>query len=251
MIHLDSHVHVYDFYDIDRLCYAMVDHAGDEAAPAMFLAERAGQHVFSDWAEAAEDGKPIRSASRWRPIGRPDDWTVVMGDGSSELHVFRARQIAARERVEALGLFTSEEIPDGLPLAETIGRIRASGGIPVLAWGIGKWLFSRGRLVSSLIDSADPDSLFLGDSALRPRFWGTPAPMRAAAKKGMRVLCGSDPLPRKGEESRAGSYASLIRGNLDPESPAECLRDLLSYPAGSLRPAGSRLGFAQFVSRLK
>ena len=251
MIHLDSHVHFYDFYDLDRLCDSLLGNTGAEAASAMFLAEREGQRTFAEWREAALAGKPIRGAARWHPISAPDDSSIVLGDGSDEIYVFAARQIAASERIEALGLFTSAPIPDGLPLAETISRIREAGGIPMLAWGVGKWLFKRGGVVRGIIDSSDPDSLFIGDSALRPRFWGTPGPMRAAIKRGMRVLRGSDPLPRKGDESRAGTYASLIRGNLDPESPSECLRDLLMYPPESLRSAGRRLGLLPFLARIK
>ena len=251
MIHLDSHVHVYDYYNLDRLCDAMIRHAGKEAVPAMFLAEREGQGTFFEWMEAAREGRPMKAATRWRPISTPDDFTVVLGDGIREIYVFAARQVAARERVEALGLFTTAPIPDGLPLEETIARIREAGGLPVLAWGVGKWLFKRGRLVRSILDASEPDSLFIGDSALRPRMWGTPVPMRAARKRGMRILCGSDPLPRKDDELRAGSYATLVPGNLDPESPSECMRDLLSYPANSLRRAGRRLGLFQFLARLK
>ena len=251
MIHLDSHVHFYGFYDLDRLCDSLLRNAGAEAAPAMFLAEREGQGVLAEWREAAQSGKPVAGASRWRPISVPDDTSVVLGDGKKEIYVFAARQIAAKERIEAIGLFTSAPIPDGLPLAVTISRIRDAGGLPMLAWGVGKWLFGRGRVVRGIIGSSDPDSLFIGDSALRPRFWGTPFAMRAARRRGMRILCGSDPLPRQGDESRAGSYASLIRGNLDPESPSECLRDLLLYPPKSLGAAGRRLGLLPFLARMK
>ncbi len=251
MIHLDSHVHLYDFYNLDRLCDSLLKNAGAEATPAMFLADRDGQRTFDEWSKAAIDGKPIKGTSRWRPISKPDDTSVVLGNGTDEIYVFAARQIAANERIEVLGLFTSAPIPDGLPLADSIARIRDAGGIPMLAWGVGKWLFKREAIVRDIIDSADPDSLFIGDSALRPRFWGTPVPMRAARKRGMRVLCGSDPLPRRGDESRAGSYASLIRGNLNPESPSESLRDLLMYPPTSLRRAGRRLSILSFLARVK
>ena len=250
MIHLDTHVHVYDSYNLDRLCDSMVAHAGEAAVPAMFVAERQGQKVFQSWVDCASDGLPMKGAKRWRPLTAPDEFTVVLGDGNRELTAFAARQIAARERIEALARLTSAPIPDGLPLAETLTRIRDAGGIPVLAWGVGKWLFRRRKIVERILESADPDSLFLGDSALRPLFWGTPRPMAAAMKRGFRVLCGSDPLPRPGDEARAGSYATLVMGNLGADEPSNVLRDLLSYPSTSLRPAGRRAGAIEFLRRL-
>jgi hypothetical protein len=249
MIHLDTHVHVYDGYNVDRLCDAMVARAGKEAIPAMFLAERTGQHTFSDWVAAAKEGRPMAGATRWRPLTAPDDWTVVLGDGDSELAVFAARQIAAKERIEALGLFLSTPIPDGLPLAGTLERIREAGGIPVLPWGIGKWLFKRRKIVERILASYDPDTLFLGDSALRPRFWKTPRPMSAAIKRGFRVLHGSDPLPHPDEELRAGSYATLLMGSLDPASPADGLRNLLFLQASSFTPVGRRSTLREFLCR--
>lgn len=254
MIYLDSHVHIYDTYDIDRLFEALVSRrAAAGATIAMVLVERQGQQRFSAWAAAAgsERARETRLGGRWQPARTPDPLTVVMSDGHREVTVFAGRQVAARERVEALGLLTATAPEDGLPLAATLDGLRQAGALPVLAWGVGKWLFGRARLVRRTLARATPATLLVGDSALRPVGWLTPRPMAAARRRGFRVLCGSDPLPRPHEERRAGQYATLIMGDLDPAAPAASLRRLLEDPAVTLRPAGRRSSLRTFLRRLR
>ncbi len=254
MIYLDSHVHVYDAYDLDRLFEALVARpAAAGATVAMVLVDRHGQRRFAAWAAAAgsERTREARLGGRWQPARAPDPLTVVMSDGHREVYVFAGRQVAARERVEALGLLTATAPADGLPLAATLDGLREVGALPVLAWGVGKWLFGRGRLVRRTLARATPATLLLGDSALRPVGWLTPRPMAAARRRGFRVLCGSDPLPRPNDERRAGEYATQIVGELDPAAPAASLRRLLENPAVALQPAGRRSSLRAFLRRLR
>jgi len=53
---------------------------------------------------------------------------VAAGDA---LTVVAGREITTREGV-VVGLFLPEDVPDGLPLAETLARVRASGGVTVV-----------------------------------------------------------------------------------------------------------------------
>ncbi len=142
--------------------------------------------------------------------------------------------MATRERLEVLGLAMHEAVPDGLSVRETLDRVEGAGGVPVLPWALGKWLFARGRIVRDLVQSSQPDRFLLGDSAMRPRFSPCPSLMRLARTRGFGLVPGSDPLPLPGEERRAGSYALFSKTEFDPERPGAFLR-------GAARDASSRI----------
>jgi hypothetical protein len=246
VVFFDAHVHLYPAYDRDALLDALAANAArlaPGAAVALALLRREGQGGL---AEALADG-----GGRWARVRTPDEHCAIVSDGRREIHVFAARQVAARERLEALGLFGDADIPDNLPLAESLARLRAAGLLPVLAWGLGKWLGARGRLVRATIAAHAPGDLLLGDSALRPRCWGTPRPMAAARRRGLRVLYGSDPLPRPGEERVVGCYATIVAGDLDPAAPSASLRRLLLDESVALRPAGARHGLLATLRRMR
>ena len=235
MIFLDAHVHIYPEYDLDALFTAFAGRARRCAPPgagwAMAVLLRSFQ---SDLASLLA----FSPGSRWRIETRGGgDETAVVTDGDARIALFPARQVAARERVELLGFFGEAPVPDGLPLAETAERLRAAGYLPVIAWGRGKWLFKRGRIVSGLMaDEArrDPRPL-VGDSALRPPFWPEPLFVRAA-RLGLRLTYGSDPLPGAAHARRAGQYATLV----DAEPTTSCAALLRALREAPLRPCGRR-----------
>ena len=66
----------------------------------------------------------------------------------------------------------------------------------------------------------------------------------------MRLIYGSDPLPRAGDERLAGGYASLIDGDWIDADPAAGLRRLLLNPAVAIRPIGRRHGLMATLQRI-
>jgi hypothetical protein len=157
------------------------------------------------------------------------------------------RQIVTRERLEILALAMRAAIPDGLPAGDVIRRIIAAGGIPVLAWSPGKWLFGRGQPARDLV--ASDRRLSLGDTPLRPALWPEPRLMQLARARGAAVLPGSDPLPFAGEERYAGTYGFIYRGAFDADRPAAFLARLPAEPA-AIVPAGARCGAWAVARRL-
>src|SRR5690606_9902142 len=117
----------------------------------------------------------------------------------------------------------------GLPVADIVERIRAAGGLAILAWGAGKWLGDRGRVVDDVIarESGRTD-VMLADNGGRPRLWPRVPQFETAAEHGLRVLAGTDPLPLRGEERRIGSYGVRVRVR-GPGGPA-ALQDVLRRP---------------------
>lgn len=247
MLFFDSHVHIYPEFDPDTLFESFWANSmrlakdGDCRVMAVMLRE-----FQTSLAAVLAPFSPLK----WKISQGPDVSFIAESDGR-KIILLPARQIAAREKIEALGLFGDAPVPDGLPLAETFSRLSASGYTPVLAWGLGKWLFKRAAFVDGAISRASSSrDLMICDSALRPSFWGTPRPMRAAARKGLRVIYGSDPLPRKGDEVNAGRYAMLVDAEIDPASPAKSLLAALLAPETKVAAVGRRHSVMEMVKHL-
>jgi hypothetical protein len=132
---------------------------------------------------------------------------------------------------------------------DAIRRVTEAGGIAVVAWAPGKWMFNRRKLVSDLLECVEAGSVLLGDTALRPTFWGEPGLMREFRERGGKVLCGSDPLPFPGQERVAGSYASLL--SVEPDHPVDAaIKQCVSERGRSLSSAGKRVGPFDFAYRM-
>ena len=241
MLLLDAHVHVYPDYDRGILLDSVLGNLSAKAKPedslAMVLVEREGVDVFGEWA---------------RGEGLPEGWSATPLDPTAvrlrspsggDLYAFAGRQIACAERLEILGVCTRAPVPDGVSCAEAIAAVRESGGVPVLAWGVGKWLFKRAKIVQSLLADNEPSALPLCDTSLRPVFWPRPAAMRGARP----VLCGSDPLPRPGEEVQAGRYACAIPVDIGGDSPSALLRNAVA--GATMQPVGHRSSPLEFLKR--
>ena len=151
MIFFDSHVHFYPEYDYDVVFGAFCSHAERFAPEAKTLALAVMLREFQPSLESVFEG---RLNGKWRAKSTPRNGAMVVTDGTRDILVIAARQVAAKERVEALGGFGETPVPDGVPLAETIGRLRANSYVPVLAWGLGKWLLKRAPLVEATLASA-------------------------------------------------------------------------------------------------
>lgn len=169
---------------------------------------------------------------------------TLLHRGARKIWLVAGRQINTRERLEILGLAMTDRVPDGLSARETLERIAAAKGCPVLPWSPGKWMGARGRLARELAAPA------MGDSSLRPLGWPEPAPLRAARRNGRPVLPGSDPLPLPGEERQLGAYGFLYEGPFDAGRPTASVRIMLAGDAGLILPAGRRNSLLQVISRL-
>lgn len=248
MIVADTHLHLYHSYNLAfamRECVLHLSSLAPEAVCAGFLSERSDCHLYRELSDA---GGALSI----------DDVTVKPVAGCLEVQCFNApslylmpgRQLVTAERLELLCLCVDADIPDGLPAETAVHRIHEVGGVAVLTWAVGKWLFGRAAVVQSLLDKFSASELLVGDSAMRPVFWPTPGPMRAAVNSGYRIIAGTDPLPAAGEESVMGSYASLMDAEFNSQDPAKSLRSALTDADAMLSSVGRRSGAIEFVRRM-
>ena len=244
----DGHVHLYPFYDLPRAVAALKTNLrshGVDGTPAGFLAERHDCHLFRDLRE----GSLRLPGVDFYPAG--EGCLVLRGAAEPRLLLFAGRQIVTAERLEILLLTVDLPLADGLPIVQVVERAIAAGGVPVLAWAPGKWLFKRGEVVAGLLRRFAAGELLLGDTTLRPTLWGEPRLMRSARRRGFGILAGSDPLPFPGEEVILGRYATVMDGDFDVDHPLAGVRRMLSSSGGLGATVGSRGGVVETLRRLR
>lgn len=257
----DGHLHVYPAYNPQAFFSHLINNLGRLAPTApnnaigprnvfklAFLAEGREHDCFG----RLQNQDKTMVADGINVINGPEPVCVTVGlGGVGQVCLVAGRQIVTRERLEILGLAMCAKIPDGLPARDVIQQIIAAGGIPVLAWSPGKWLFARGQLVRELIASDRDLVMRLGDTTLRPTLWPEPRPMQLARANGRAVIPGSDPLPFAGEERYAGTYGFVYRGAFDVSRPAASITHMLAGPAAAMTPVGARCGAWIVARRLK
>lgn len=163
------------------------------------------------------------------------------------LIVIAGRQVSSRENLEVLAIGTRQTFEDDLPIEVLICAVAQAGALPIVPWGFGKWMGSRGRRLKQLLQNAGAPPFFLGDNANRPALW-PPSPLfRLAEERGLHNVPGSDPLPFPAECRHPGRFGCILQGSLDMAEPTRDLKEKLSNPSSALQPFGRRERLFRFV----
>lgn len=234
---VDTHVHIYPFYRVTAALDSLIDNmdAAGGATRVACLTERHDCFLFERLAAGTDAGVADAFDAR-----RESDTVLRLvrrGDGGT-VYLVAGQQIVTAENIEVLALAMASRVADGAPAPDTVDAVLGAGGVPVAAWGFGKWVGGRGGVVRDLLARYEPGQMALGDTTMRPHGWATPFIMRAARRRGFKVLAGSDPLPFAGEECRPGSYHCIV--DAPGATPVDVVDRLLALPAAAVRPAGSR-----------
>ena len=247
-LYLDAHVHCYPSHGIDRMLRALLAFASRRrpgATAALLLLERQGS--AAGWNPRCEEDA---ARSGWRTVIVPGDPLACdLESDAGRVRVYAGRQLVSAERLEVAVIGPAGAAADGQPLATILAAVTGAGGYPLLAWGVGKWLGGRGRLVLDWVRRACPADGGLSDSALRPLCWPLPAAMRLARRRGLPVLAGSDPMPRPADAGIVGRYAAwLPLDEVEPPNTVGLIRALQKPPPG-LKTVGRRSGPVTFLLR--
>lgn len=249
---VDTHVHIYPFYEVERALAAILKNlsaAGPDSIKVACLTERYDCSLYADLST-----NPAASVTAiFDIIPNADSLLIRDRNGAGEFHLLPGQQIITAENIEVLSLNCKTLVAEAQSAAATVDNILALGGIPVVAWAPGKWFFKRGEVVAQLLEKFSPAQLALGDTTLRPLGWGTPGLIRKAKERGFRILYGSDPLPFKGEEVRPGSYLTKIsvadRNNQSDLVPSQIIANLLTDKS-QITAAGKRGSLLTVLTRL-
>jgi hypothetical protein len=243
LIIADAHVHINDCFDLSQMLDSALNNFRQTSQKKgyennftgiLFLTETSKQNWFNQLVKAKQQIK------NW--IFKPTSETVSLvakNELNQRLLLIAGRQIVTAENLEVLALITEQNFADGLPLEATIQAIIAAGGLPVLPWGVGKWIGKRGKILTNLLQKSEVPPIFLGDNGSRPKFWLRPRYFQQAQARGIKILPGSDPLPLVSESSRPGSFGFTIETSLKLNEPGKQIKQILLDPTTYLQPYGS------------
>ena len=239
MILVDTHVHIYDCYNIQKFMnYSLSNFKhnakkiqGENSLSAFLLLAESKQYNWFPRLQAYAqhcDPQVKSELGNWEISLTANKGTLRAVNKNGEgFFIVAGRQIVTREHLELLALFTTEHFKDGEPMESVLENILSKDAIPIIPWGVGKWIGKRGTFLKHFLTHATPSIIYLGDTGSRPSFWGTPYPFKIADKNGIRVVAGSDPLPMVSDVCRPGSYGSIIFAKLNETTPSIHLKQLL------------------------
>ena len=172
------------------------------------LADMPGVRTLATLGASAFEGA-LRKAGATSVDARPEAMRVVSPDWT--LHLIDGEQRVGSEGLEVL-VVGGKLGPDAPRTTEGIvDRALERDLLPILPWGVGKWLGARGRAVSRLVArDGYRGRIALADSGTRPALWPRPAQLDAAAARGIAVLHGSDALRVANDQERTGRFGAIV-----------------------------------------
>ena len=237
LILADGHVHLHDCFNTEQV----LDSAGENFqrvatqkfnqenfTGVLFLTEVDQAHQFEGFRNQLVNQPEIKFG-KWI-IGQTQEEVSLLAcqaDSNQKIILIAGHQIVTNENMEVLALLINKKVKSGLSLEETVEKIASAGGIPVLPWGVGKWIGSRGKILQNFLANYDSSVFCLGDNGGRPSFWQRPSYFKQAEAKGWRILPGTDPLPLASECDRPGSFGFAIQGSISSATPGADIKQIL------------------------
>lgn len=258
MMFVDGHAHLYgsyvkdDFFSIayDNFRCAAATHGASvpEVAGVILFADTNRDGGFGGLIHKWKGEKSNKPLVKWHleNSNEPESWFAVHSDGR-RICLILGRQIETNDGLEILALGTDQHFNDGGAFFFVLEDVIASKAIPVIPWGVGKWIGRRGRIIETAMDHYSNRPVFLGDNGGRPWFWTNPRLFRLASRKGIRILPGSDPLPFKNGHGKVGGFGFRLDEELNQSTPAEQLREILFDGKTVIKPYGSLERCASFI----
>ena len=259
MILVDAHVHIYECFNLEAFfnsAYRNFENEADRSglgndfSAVLLLAETPRENWFHRLPEVADEKRlpRERETGNWRFYHTDDPCSLQGRSGDNgELFVIAGRQVVTEEGLEVLCLGSTCSFPEGLPVEGLIKKVRDAGGIPIIPWGFGKWAGRRGAILDKALRTAQENDFFLGDSANRPSFLPYPSQLKRAEERNIRNLPGSDPLPFRSGQKRAGSFGFSVSEHLDKSEPSKHLKEIVANRKIELRPYGEPMGVCGFT----
>lgn len=256
----DGHVHLYDCYNLARFLDGAYVHLAAAArlhanmrdpALALMLTQTRRERGFERLRDLSDrpEGQSSDHTGSWRILTDQHAGRLIARHRrGQELLIFAGHQIVTLEGLEALALGTQLAPRESQTLKDSVAEIVELGGIPVIPWGVGKWIGKRGRVVLQYVRARERPRVFLGDILGRPALWPRSRAFKIAETHEVGVLPGTDPLPLRSEEARAGQCGFIVDEPLPEAGTIKVLQRRLM--SGELRPKEftRRESFTRFCS---
>jgi len=239
---VDTHVHIYDCYNVTRFFVEadrnFSDHnkklkLAENYVGILFLTESNNFHYFEKLRDNSNNIILDLEKEGFFKKESDESCSLVFETADSNFIIIIAgQQVITEEKLEVLSLGTLQKIKYSLSLEETISNIKGLGAIPVLPWGVGKWLGKRRGAVHAFIKENRSAEFFLGDNSGRPALLKTPALFNLARQNKKLVLRGSDPLPIKSQEKKAGGFGFYFISEIDIQKPFKEIKRMIYNSEG-------------------
>jgi hypothetical protein len=245
---VDAHVHIHECFDLNIFLNSSYKNFqkfsknfnAQSFEGVLCLTENFNVNFFSKFRKTAELNSNQGNSLDWRFHITDEPNSIRLSRNRYEvMYIIAGRQIITKEKLEVLGIGLLQNIDDGKPLADVVEFVNKNEALPIIPWGVGKWIGHRKEIVSNFIAGHKNGPLFLGDNSNRPFFWVKPSIFRRAERLNIRDLQGSDPLPIKSEATNAGRYGFMIDAKINPARPFEELKKKVFDLNSSLLQYGS------------
>ena len=251
---IDTHVHYYPFCTFQEYfdaAYSNMQTAAKKLnslqtfTPILCLLETQTSHWYQDLLAIAASRKQI---GNWQIKSLDNDQLLrLTNNNKSELLLLPGQQIITSENLELLIIGATNKISHKNPAHFYIEKY-SDDLLVIIPWGVGKWLGSRGRIVSNLIHQQSNYKFALGDNSGRASAWKYVPQFNQARHQGINILAGSDPLPITGQHKKVASYGSVIIGSLQQHDLARQLREkLLDTQTSNIKSYGHLDGPLRFI----
>jgi len=253
---IDAHVHIQARFDLDVffdnawLNFSQVlgrpKGAQQNSSFILLLTESHGCDVFNTLLEKGNSSHSLTNCA-WKFCKTQEKNCLKATNGPKSIIIVAGSQLVSTEKIELLSLFSPLDVRDeSLPLEELARFISKNNGLPLIPWGVGKWVGRRGRIVRSFLESPPVPCLLVGDNGNRPAMLPYPALLSSAEKKGLTSLAGSDPLQFATHIRRAGTRGGMLKDAiLQDDTPATHLQELLQS-APQIESFGRGVGLFRF-----
>ncbi|MHC4268259.1 MAG: hypothetical protein ACYSTS_07305 [Planctomycetota bacterium] len=253
---IDGHVHYYNCYDFEKF-FDMALNNMDKMFSSIYPEDNYFQKVLlltegkdNDFFSQFKMNRTYCKKSKYRFDDTQEDGSIILTkEGEPLCCILAGRQIVTRENLEVLSISSRQKIEDGLPIMDVIERLIGRKEIAILAWGVGKWFFKRGKIINDIIEKYHSPYLFIGDNSTRPSFWPKPKLYYLAEKHNMKILRGTDPLPFTNEQNRVGTSGFIISGNFQQNKPAGSFRNILISSKSNINIYGYQDSVISFIRK--
>ncbi|WP_163337620.1 hypothetical protein [Desulfopila sp. IMCC35008] len=258
---VDSHVHIHNLNNLVHILDAtltsfdkavQVHKTDKDFSGVLCLTEPAGRDNFTrlknQLDKSVATGELCRLNNSWHLDSTAEDLTIAAcHESGTVIYLLAGQQIVTREKLEVLSLSAPQTVQDRMSLTATIEAIEELGGFAILPWGVGKWLFGRGKIVSDCIKEKRGNRIAIGDNGGRPAFWKSVVQFDLAKLHDLPLLHGSDPLRVSELRRTAGSRADILVLDFDRDRPAQSLLNALRENTCERIAIGAPETFMHFI----
>jgi len=208
------------------------------------LLETRSSHWYQDLLKIAAAKKNI---GNWTIEALNDAQLLRLSQNNGkELLVLPGQQVITAENLELIIIGSTNMIAHDNNICSYLSEYSHSH-LVIIPWGVGKWLGSRGRIVSELIQQ-QKYNFALGDNSGRAAIWQHIPQFNQAKANNIRIIAGSDPLPICGQHKKIACYGVILTEAIPQQALAQQLRNTMLNPQKNIKQYGRLDNLFQFFA---